>query len=127
MPFSFAINHIPPLLVASALTFGGLIPYINAEYAILEFGLPPRVATSRPAQSVITVSSARITAIGLAMFAFSLQGHFEAVVTILVTLGYVGLVDGYVCWKEEVPRKEVLRALSGLAIATWGWFGITAG
>lgn len=126
MPLNFALLHIPPLLVATALTFGGLMPFFNAEYAILEFGLPSRVAISKPAQSIMIVSSARITAIGMALFTFYLQGHLEAVDTILFILGYVGLVDGYVCWREDVPRKAVFRTLSGVAIAAWGWFGLTA-
>ena len=75
MPLNFALLHIPPLLVAAALTFGGLIPFFNAEYAILEFGLPSRVAISKPAQSIMIVSSARITAIGLALLTFYFGGQ----------------------------------------------------
>lgn len=123
----FALRHIPPLLVATALTFGGLIPFFNAEYAILEFGLPKRIAISKPAQSIMIVSSARITAIGLALFTFYFQEKFAAVDTMLAILGYVGLVDGYVCWLENVPEKAVFRTVSGALIAAWGWFGITAG
>lgn len=126
MSLNFGLLHVPPLLVATALTFGGLIPFFNAEYAILEFGLPSRVAISKPAQSIMIVSSARITAIGLALFTFYFRGQFEAVDIILFILGYVGLVDGYVCWLENVPRKALFRTLSGVAIATWGWFGLTA-
>lgn len=121
----FALRHIPPLLVAAALTFGGLMPFFNAEYAILEFGLPKRVAVSKPAQSIMIVSSARITAIGIALFTFYLQGHLEALDTILLILGYVGLVDGYVCWLEGVPGKATFRTLSGTLIAAWGWYGMT--
>ena len=126
MPLGIALAHIPFLFVASALTFGGLMPFFNAEYSILEFGLPPRVATSKPAQSIMIVSSARITAIGLALFTFFFRGQLEVVDTILVTLAYVGLVDGYVCWLEGVPRQAIFRTLSGILIAAWGWFGMTA-
>lgn len=103
------------------------MPFFNAEYAILEFGLPQRIAISKPAQSTMIVSSARITAIGLAMFTFYWQGKLAAVDTIRAILGYVGLVDGYVCWREGVPNKAVFRALSGAVIPTWGWFDMTAG
>lgn len=103
------------------------MPFFNAEYAILEFGLPQRIAISKPAQSIMIVSSARITAIGLAMFIFYWQENFAAVDTIMTTLGYVGLVDGYVCWREGVPSKTVSRAGSGLFFAVWGWLGMTAG
>lgn len=119
------LRHGPPLLIATALTFGGLMPFFNAEYAILEFGLPQRVAISKPAQSIMIISSARITAIGLALFTFYAQQNYAAVDTILFILGYVGLVDGYVCWREKVPNRAIFRAMSGLLIAAWGWFGMT--
>lgn len=127
MSSGFSLRHILPLLVSTALTLGGLMTFFNAEDAILEFGLPKRIAVSKPAQSVMIVSSARITAIGLALITFYLQGNLHAVDTILVTLGHVGLVDGYVCWREDVPNKAVFRTVSGLLIAAWGWFGMTAG
>ena len=122
----FSAWHIPRLLVASALTFGGLIPFFNAECAILEFGLPKRIAVSKPAQSVMIVSSVRITAIELALCTFYFQEKWEAFDTVLALLGYMGLVDGYVCWREGVPDKAVFRAASEVSIAAWGWLGWTA-
>ncbi|KAL3478519.1 hypothetical protein BJX99DRAFT_224262 [Aspergillus californicus] len=124
---NFALNHIPPLFVATTTTFGGLLPFFAAEYAIREFGLPERIATSQPAQAVMITGSARVTALGMAIFAFYSQGKFTEVDTIMTILGYVGLADGYVCWKEGVPGKGLFRAGSGLAIAAWGWWGMTTG
>ncbi len=124
---NFTLWHVPALFVSTALTFGGLMPFFNAEYAILEFGLPERIAISKPAQSIMIVSSARTTAIGLALFTFYFQEKFAAVDTILAILGYVGFVDGYVCRLEDVPGKAVSRTISGVLIAAWGWFGMTAG
>jgi hypothetical protein len=121
----FSITHLPPIFVATATTFGGLLPFFKPEYAIQEFGLPQRIAISKPAQSVMVVASARITAIGLSLWAFYLQGKLKEFDTILTILGYVGLVDGWVCWKEGVPGSGVFRAASGLVIAAWGWWGLT--
>ena len=42
------------------------------------------------------------------------------------TLGYVGLIDGFVCWLEDVPSKAIFRTLSGILMAAWGWVGLTA-
>ncbi|ERF77032.1 hypothetical protein EPUS_07938 [Endocarpon pusillum Z07020] len=123
---NFTLRHVPPLFVATALTFGGLMPFFNAEYAILEFGLPERIASSKAAQSIMIISSARITAIGLSIFTFCFQEKFAAVDTKLTILGYVGLVDGYVCWLEDVPSTAIVRIISGALIAAWGWFGMTA-
>ncbi|KAL5334099.1 hypothetical protein BJX70DRAFT_379019 [Aspergillus crustosus] len=122
----FTLGHLPPLFVATATTLGGLIPFFNAERAILDFGLPPRIATSKPAQSIMILKCGRITALGLAIWTFYIQGKLEAVDTILTILGYVGLVDGYVCWKEGVPGKAAFRLGSGLVIAAWGWWGLTS-
>ncbi|CAG8950225.1 hypothetical protein HYFRA_00008463 [Hymenoscyphus fraxineus] len=123
----FTLRHIPTLFVATATTFGGLMPFFNAEAAILEFGLPKRIAISQPAQSVMILSSGRITTLGLAIFVFYFQKKLAAVDTIMLLLGYVGLVDGYVCWCEGVPGKALFRLASGVAISAWGGFGMTEG
>lgn len=51
------------------------------------------------------LSSARISAIGIATYAFWFQGGYKAMDTLLATIAYVGVVDGYVCWKEGVPGR----------------------
>jgi hypothetical protein len=124
----FTARHIPTLFVGIATTFGGLMPFFNARYAIEEFGLPKRIAVSKEAQSIMILSSARVTAVGASILVFYFQEKLREVDTVMLILGsYVGAVDGYVCWKEGVPGKAVFRAGSGLAIALWGWFGMTAG
>lgn len=123
----FVPRHIPALFIATTTTFGGLIPFFNAERAMLEFGLPPRIASSQPAQAVMITSSTRITAIGLLLYTFYFQNKLEAVDIVLISLGYIGLSDAYVCWREGVPMRGLVRGGSGLAFAVWGWFGMTAG
>lgn len=124
----FTLRHIPTLFVATATTFGGLIPFFNPAAAIRDFGLPERFAVSQEAGAVMVLSSARITAIGATMLAFYAQAKFAEVDTVMVILGaYVGAVDGYVCWREGAPGKGLFRLLSGLAIAGWGWCAMTAG
>ena len=128
MSENFSLRHIPTLFVATTTTFGGLIPFYNAEYAIKELGLPKRIAVSREAHPVMILSSARITALGALMFVFYFQGKLAEVDIIMLVMGaYLGPVDGYVCWREGVPDKAVFRFVSGLLIAAWGWFGMTAG
>ncbi|KAF3492348.1 uncharacterized protein GIQ15_01865 [Arthroderma uncinatum] len=122
----FTAWHIPPLFVATVTTFGGLIPFWNAGYAIEEFGLPKRIAISKEAQAVMITGSGRTTALGLVLFTFYSQGKFREVDTIMVILAYLGLVDGYVCWREGAPGKALFRAASGMLIAAWGWFGMTS-
>ncbi|KAJ7500980.1 hypothetical protein B0H11DRAFT_2374948 [Mycena galericulata] len=124
---SFSVRHIPALVVATGLTFGGLIPFFNAEYACQAFGLPQRIAASKPAQSVMILSTARGTTIGLAIFVFYAQGNMVVVDTLLTLLAYVGAVDGYVCWKEGVPGKAVFRASCATFFAAWGALRMTQG
>ncbi|CAO2656024.1 Nn.00g048270.m01.CDS01 [Neocucurbitaria sp. VM-36] len=122
----FTLNHVPSLFVATALTFGGMIPIFNAEYAIREMGIPQRIAKSKEAQTIMIPGMGRTTTIGLALWTFYLQGKFEVVDTLMFLLGsYIGAIDAYVCPKESVPDKAGLRGLSGLAIATYGWLGMT--
>ncbi|KAF2645169.1 hypothetical protein P280DRAFT_444626 [Massarina eburnea CBS 473.64] len=125
---NFTLAHIPTLFVATATTFGGLMPFFNAEAAIEELGLPKCIAASKDAQSAMILSSARVTALGACMFPFYFTGKFSQVDTFMVIMGaYVGAVDAYVCWKEGVPGKAVFRRASGAAIAAWGCFGMTGG
>jgi hypothetical protein len=74
------------------------------------------------------LSLARLTALGALVFIFYFQEKLLEVDTIMVVMGaYFGAVDGYVCWREGVPKKTVFRCVSGLFIAFWGWFGMTEG
>jgi len=120
------LRHIPPLFVSAALTFGGLFPFFDGPGAIREFGLPESVATSRAATSVMILSSGRGTAIGLALFAFYFQRKYAAFDTVMTSLFYVGLVDGYVCWLEGVSGRGLFRFASGVLIGGWGLLGLTS-
>jgi hypothetical protein len=96
------------------------MPFYNAEYAIEEFGLPKRIAISKEAHPFIILSSARITALGTLMLIFYIQHKLNEVNTIMIVMGgYLGVVDGYVCWREGVQNRAVFRSFSGLLIAAW--------
>jgi len=123
----FQLTHIPSLFVATALTFGGMVPIFNGEAAIREMGFPPRLHKSKEAQSIMTLGMGRTTTIGIALWTFYMKGKFEEVDTLLFILGaYLGAIDAYICFKEGVPGKAWFRGLSGLVITGWGWFGMTA-
>jgi hypothetical protein len=98
--------HIPPLLLASVFTIGGMMPFWNAPGAIRSFGLPEHIANSKAAQTCFTVYSSRMTAWGIGMWTFWFRNNLKAIDTMLSLLLYVGAVDGYVCWKEGVPSKS---------------------
>lgn len=81
---------------------------------------------SEPAHVGFIVYGARISVIGMAIWVFYLQGKQAAVDTMLALLCYVGVVDGYVCWREGVAGRAVERVLVGGVVAGWGVLGLTA-
>ncbi|KAI9707922.1 MAG: hypothetical protein M1820_004341 [Bogoriella megaspora] len=124
----FALRHIPPLLLATAITIGGLMPfYSTPEKALLKFGFPKRVATSQGAWPVITVGSARVSTIGVALWGLYLGGHFAAMDVLLASMGWMAVVDGWVCYQEGASDTAIFRASSTGAVAIWGLLGMTAG
>jgi hypothetical protein len=98
MSARFGLRHSPPPFAAAATTFGGVIPFFNAEYAICEFGLPQRRAISKPAQAVMVIGMARITAIRRAIFTFYFGGKFEVVLL-------MGMSSG----RKEVRERQLLE------------------
>lgn len=124
----FALRHILGLFIASTQTFGGQASFFDPKWCIEKYGLPDRIASSKAAQTMMIVSSARMSAMGIALFVFHYQQKYDIVDTLLMILGsYVGLVDGYVAWIEGQPKRTVFRFTAGLLIAAWGWFGMHAG
>lgn len=91
------------------------------------FGFPPHIVTSQPAQSVMLVYSSRMTVIGIAMYVFYYRRMYSSIDVLLLCLGWAGVIDGYVCWKEGAERDGWFRLVSGMAIAVFGAIGITAG
>ncbi|ETS73550.1 hypothetical protein PFICI_14496 [Pestalotiopsis fici W106-1] len=122
------IRHVPALFVATTMTFGGIWSFFDARRAMLEFGLPDRIASTPGAASVMLINNARTTAFGLCMYAFYIRGQLAACDTILAILGaYAGLVDSYVVWTEGNPRKAVFRLVSSGLLSAAGFAGLTAG
>jgi hypothetical protein len=118
--------HVPPLLLASVFTIGGMMPFWNAPGAIRSFGLPEHIANSKLAQTCFTVYSSRMTAWGIGMWTFWFRNNLKAIDTMLSLLLYVGAVDGYVCWKEDVPNQGLFRAFSGVLVGGWGLLCLTS-
>ncbi|KAK5045323.1 hypothetical protein LTR84_009429 [Exophiala bonariae] len=126
-PYStFRPLHIPPLLAASAMGIGALMPLWNPRAAIRAFGFPERIAISEPAQACFTVYGARSTCLGAAIWIFYLQGKMQAVDTILALQIYTTAVDAYICWREGVPQKAVMRVFAGVLVGGWGISGLTS-
>jgi hypothetical protein len=114
-------THLLPLALLPPLTLGGLIPFFLPRSAILAFGLPARIADCALAHPLMVVCSARSTALGALLGTFYYQGKYAACDAVLLALGYVGLVDGWTCWREGNPRMGVVKALVGVVCAGWGW------
>jgi len=124
----FAYRHIPPLLLASIWTLGGLTSLIfGPEQAILTLGLTKDIASSKAAWPLIQMEGSRITTIGLAIWCIYLGGHLEAMDTLLACLGWMAVIDGVVCAKHGQPGSARKRATYQSVVALWGLFGMTSG
>lgn len=124
----FALRHLPPLLLATAISIGGTMPFTHGpEAALFKFGFPQHIAVSKAAWPVIKVGSSRVTTIGLAIWGMYLGGHFEAMDILFTAMGWMALIDGVVCSKEGAPGSTFFRVSTTSAVALWGLLGMTSG
>jgi hypothetical protein len=124
----FVWRHMPPLILATLITVGGMRPYSHGPvHALLEFGFPQHIADSKAAWPIIKVGSARVTSIGLALLGMYAGGHLEAMDVLLASMGWMALIDGIVCSQEGVAGSARFRVLSTSAVAIWGMLGMTSG
>ncbi|PSN71414.1 hypothetical protein BS50DRAFT_631370 [Corynespora cassiicola Philippines] len=124
----FTPRHIPPLLLATTITLGGMMPFLRGpEAALLEFGFPKSIASARAAWPVIKTGSARASAMGIAIWGMYLGGHLEAVDILIGSMAWIGVVDGVVCAREGAPGSAAFRMGSTGMVALWGLLGMTGG
>ncbi|KAI1483291.1 hypothetical protein K445DRAFT_318285 [Daldinia sp. EC12] len=124
----FEPRHIPALFTATVMTFGGMWSIFDARAAMLEFGLPERIASAPAAAAVMHINNARTTAFGICMYTLYFRRDLAACDTILAVLGaYAGVVDSYVVWKQGNPRKAAFRFVSSGLLSAVGLAGWTAG
>lgn len=126
MQHRFRLAHLFPIFVSVAHTFGPLLSFVDPEGSVRGFGLPEKFAQSPIAQACFLLDSARLSVLGMAQLVFYLRGQYQAVDTIMALLVYVGLVDGYVCWREGEPGAAIFRATCGIVIGAWGALGLTS-
>jgi hypothetical protein len=123
----FVLRHLPPLFIATTVTFGGTMPFYNPEKAILTFGFPPHIAATKAAWPVMACGSARVSVMGIALWGMYLGNHLEAMDILFASMGWLVFVDGYVCWKDGAPGSVMFRTICAGLVATWGLLGMTAG
>ncbi|KAK8050896.1 hypothetical protein PG993_002281 [Apiospora rasikravindrae] len=124
----FKPRHLPALLAATTMTFGGLWTFFDPRGAMLAFGLLDRIASTPGAAAVMHINNARTTTLGMCMYALYFGRQFAACDTVLAVLGaYAGLVDSWVVWKEGNTRKAAFRLVSSGLLSAAGFAGWTAG
>ncbi|KAI0506751.1 hypothetical protein F5B22DRAFT_436126 [Xylaria bambusicola] len=122
----FDIMHIPALVVAFMMTFGGINGLLDANRTMRNFGLPHHIASSHSAASVFRISCARTTVIGLLLFYFYLSHQLAVVDTILTFTGaYCGLIDSNILLMEENAGDAMFRLFGSWIVAAWGYYGLT--
>lgn len=124
----FSWRHIPALLTATPMFFGGLFHgLLKPKAALLTWGMVEEVARSREAQIVYYGHTMRTSTLGLLVFAFYFQGNLAAVdATMAVMGGYCGIADVLVIWYHGNRGVIPVRLFSVLCIAAWGFAGMTA-
>lgn len=124
----FELRHVPTLFTATAMTFGGMWTYFDPRGAMLEFGLPDRIAATPAATAVMHINNARTTVLGMCLYTLYFRRQLAACDIILAILGaYAGVVDSYVVWKEGNPRKAAFRLTCSWLLSAVGFSGWTAG
>ncbi|KAK1714126.1 hypothetical protein CaCOL14_011887 [Colletotrichum acutatum] len=126
MSRQFRSPHLFPLFVAVAHTLGGTVPFFARDAGIRSFGLSERFAESPIAQSCFILDGARLSVLGMVQLIMYLRGDYPGVDIIMALMVYIGLVDGYVCWREGELGSAVFRATSGMVIGAWGMLGLTS-
>ncbi|MCJ1311561.1 hypothetical protein MMC25_005234 [Agyrium rufum] len=121
----FHLTHLPALFFSLAHSIGGTMPLWNPPGAIRAFGLNETFASSHHAQTIFLLSGARTSMLGLAQLIFYAQGNLGAVDVIMSLLGYVGVVDAWVCWREGEKGVAVKRLLAAGFVGGWGVLGLT--
>ncbi|KAI0869679.1 hypothetical protein GGS24DRAFT_493561 [Hypoxylon argillaceum] len=120
--------HIPAIIVATTMMFGGMWPAFDPRGSMLEFGFPSRIANSPEAGPVMVIGQARGTVVGLLMFIFYYRRQFYLLDTFMAVTGaYTGIMDSYVVWKQGNPRFALFRLIISGFISALGFFGWTAG
>lgn len=109
------------------MLFGGLFHGMTKpREALLTWGMTEKTATSREAQVVYYGHTMRTSTLGLLIYVFYLQGNFAAVdITMAVMGAYNGLADVLIIWYYGNRGKVPVRLVSVLAIAAWGFAGMT--
>ncbi|RYP18974.1 hypothetical protein DL765_003652 [Monosporascus sp. GIB2] len=92
----FELRHIPALFTATVMTFGGMWSYFDARGAMLEFGLPDRIANTPAAAAVMHINNARTTVLGMCMYTLYFRRELVACFR-LVSSGLLSAV-GFAGW-----------------------------
>lgn len=124
----FTPRHIPALIAGTTMAFGGMWPILNARAAMLEFGLPARIADVPAARPVMVIGTVRTTCLGALMLYFYARGQWDVLDTFMAVTGtYAGLVDSWVLWREGQSRQAAFRLISSGLFSACGFAGLTAG
>jgi hypothetical protein len=119
------LRHIPPLLIGTMVTVMSTPTYFNVPWGMRLFGLPNRIADAPSAQSAFVLYTSRIQSISALILIFYAKGDYAAVDTVMSMFGFMGTVDVYLCVKEGIPDKALLRGVTSALVALWGWYGMT--
>lgn len=127
----FRLRHIPALFSATAMCLGGMWSLFGGDAprnAMVEYGIPERIANMPETWPAFMGISGRTTVIGILMYVFYFRRRYDVVDTIMTVMGfYLAAVDPYVLWGLASKEWCVFRGVSTFAIGLMGYYGLTAG
>ena len=123
----FSPRHIPALIGACGMTFGGMFSMVNARASMLNFGLPTQIADVPATSPVWVIAQARTTTLGILMFTFYFRRQLDVVDIIMATIsGYAALIDSYVVSSQGYTANAAFRLVVPGLFCVWGLAGMTA-
>jgi hypothetical protein len=126
----FQYRHLPTLFMAAAQCWGTIWPLISGSTrsVLLHYGLPQRIADIPETWTVWHIGNARTACLGILMFAFYAQRRYDILdIFLIVSGGYLGIVDCILLWNEGLYSTGLFRLLSSSVFAALGVVGFTKG
>ncbi|KAI1391626.1 uncharacterized protein F4822DRAFT_191665 [Hypoxylon trugodes] len=123
-------RHLPALFTAAAQCWATIFPIISGSTrnVMLHYGLDNRVADIPETWVVWHVGNARTACLGILMFIFYFQHRYDILdIFLIVSGGYLGLVDCYILCNQGLESMGVFRLLSSSVFAGLGAVGFTQG
>ncbi|RTE76414.1 hypothetical protein BHE90_009098 [Fusarium euwallaceae] len=107
---NFRYNHIPALLLATALCYPSIAAiFLSPSIVLTSHGFPPHIASSEEAWIVDAAGNARMLCLGGLMFHLYRRGDYRVLDILLASASTIGIVECISLWNIGNRTILVLR------------------